>query len=186
MKKLLVILSILSFNAFANWQLQTENSAITFVSTKQLHIREVHQLQTFEVAITSDQNVSIKMDLSSIESGIPIRNQRMREMLFDVSNFRYATLAFQLPETLTSISKATRFTLDGQLTLKDKQTTIQLDMLLAPGSEQITATLLKPVLLSAQQVGLDKGVDALREIAGLTSIGYSVPVSATMVLQKIN
>ena len=184
MKKSLIIFSFLSFTCFADWQVQPENSAINFVSTKQSHIREVHQIQSFDVSVQDEKQVSLKLDLSSVESGIPIRNERMREMLFDVSNFRYATLTFQLPTSLNTITKATRYEISAQLQLKGKQAPVQLDILLSPGNEQITATLLKPVIVSAQQFGLEQGVEALRKIAGLTSIGYSVPVNATILLKK--
>lgn len=183
-KTLVFSLSFLSLSCFANWQVRGKDSAITFVSTKQSHIREVHQIAGFDVLVEASKKVVVKLDLSSVESGIPIRNERMKTMLFDISNFRYATLAFDLPESLNDINTATRFNISAQLELKGKTSPVQLDMLVSPGDGQVTATLLKPVIVTAQQFGLEKGVDALREIAGLTSIGYSVPVNATILLKK--
>lgn len=181
-KKFLTILSLISFNVLADWQLQTDNSVVTFVSTKQSHIEEVHQIQSFDVAVEDNKNITVKLDLSSIESGIPIRNERMKAMLFDVANFRYASLSLSLPDTLDSIKSVKRYNVTAMLDLKGKKEPIQMDILITPGKDQVTATLLKPVIITAQQFGLEKGVDALREIAGLTNIGYAVPVSATIVL----
>lgn len=189
MKKSLISLLFLGSLGFSNisladWKVVTETSAINFVSTKQSHIREVHQIQSFDVSVTEQKHITVKLDLSSIESGIPIRNERMREMLFDVANFRYATLNVSLPEPLSSISGTQRYQLDAQLELKGKSATIQLDLLLTASDKQVTASLLKPVLITAQQFGLKEGVDALQKIAGLTSIGYSVPVQATITMNK--
>ena len=189
MKKFLISLLFLSFlglsnSALADWTAVYENSVITFVSTKQSHIREVHQIQSFDVSIVEQKQITIQLDLSSIESGIPIRNERMRDMLFDVANFRYATLSFSLPESLDSISGTQRVQLDADLELKGKSATIQLDLLLTANDNLVTASLLKPVIVTAQQFELQEGVDALKKIAGLTSIGYSVPVQATITLKK--
>lgn len=176
--------SLADKNSHADWTVVAEKSAITFVSTKQSHIREVHQIQTFDVSVTEQKQITVKLDLNSIESGIPIRNERMREMLFDVANFRYATLSFSLPEPLNSTSGTKRYQLDGKLSLKNKSATIQLDVLLTTSDKQVTASLLKPVIITAQLFDLQEGVDALQKIAGLTSIGYSVPVQATITLKK--
>ncbi len=184
-KQFLIILPVLSFSCLADWQLQTDNSSVTFVSTKQSHINEVHQIQSFDVSVTDNKAIAIKLDLSSIESGIPIRNDRMKAMLFDVANFRYATLSLALPDALENIKSATRYSITAMLDIKGKKAPMQLDILIAPGKDTVTATLLKPVIVTAQQFGLDKGVDALREIAGLNSVGYAVPVSATIVLSKV-
>jgi hypothetical protein len=42
----------------------------------------------------------------------------------------------------------------------------------------------QPVIINAEQFGLTRGVEKLREIAGLTSIGHSVPVSFILNLRR--
>ncbi|WP_458576402.1 YceI family protein [Aliamphritea spongicola] len=41
--------------------------------------------------------LSVQLDLDSIETNIGIRNERMREHLFETSKFKTATLQSQLP-----------------------------------------------------------------------------------------
>ena len=184
---LLPFLCISGFSTatFAEWQADADTSAVTFVSTKQSHIREVHEIQRFDVNIKDHKKVSVRLDLASVESGIPIRNDRMREMLFDVAHFRYANLTFELPVALNQLKGTSRVNLNAELDLRGTHAPVQLDLLLSASDGQITASLLKPVIITAQQFGLEKGVDALREIAGLTSIGYSVPIMATIVLRDL-
>jgi len=184
MKKLFCLLPLLSFSAFADWQLQEPQSSVTFVSTKQTHFREVHQIQKFDVEVQNQKDVVIKLDLSSVESGIPIRNERMQKMLFDVADFRFASLKFTLPESLDSITKAKQMQLKANLTIKDKTVPVSLDILITKSHGEVVATLLKPVIIQAAQFGLKEGIDALQKIAGLKSIGYSVPVYATITLAK--
>ena len=184
MNKLLILLFLLSFNSIANWQFQPDRSSVSFVSTKLEHILEIHEIQGLEVEVKDDKQVIVRMDLSSVESGIPIRNERMRNMLFNLVNFPYATLSLTLPQALSSYSSTSTISLDATLSLNGAGATIPLELLLVPGKQGVTATLLKPVIVPAGQFDLMGGVEKLREIAGLNSIGYSVPVFATISLVK--
>lgn len=184
MNKLSLVLLLISFNSFADWQLQPDRSSVTFVSTKQTHVSEVHEIQRFETTVVDEKQIRIQLDLSSVESGIPIRNERMRDMLFDVTNTKYATLSASLPNPLSAYQATTTLSLSATLTLNNKTAPIIMDVLLIPNENGVTATLLKPVMINAGLFGLTKGIDALRDIAGLSSIGYSVPVSATVSLVK--
>lgn len=184
MNKLLIILSLLSSSCFAGWQLDSDNSNISFVSTKQTHIREVHQITAFEVEMTSTSQLSLKMDLSSVETAIPIRNERMKAMLFDVANFRYATLTLSLPQGIDSYQETSVVEVTGTLSLHGKTHPVQLSLLLTPGNGSITGTLQKPVIINAADYDLVAGIEALREVAGLKSIGNSVPVTGSIVLKN--
>jgi len=184
MKKYLFLLSLLSFSCVADWTLDKEKSALTFVSTKQSHIREVHQIQQFDVTVDKSSSILVKMDLSSVESGIPIRNERMQKMLFEVSKFRFAELSVKLPEAIDSITGPKVFDVTGQLSLRGKSASLPLRILVSRAGDEIVATLLKPIILNAAQFDLQAGIDALQKVAGLKSIGYSVPVQATLVLKR--
>ncbi|MFT7216344.1 MAG: hypothetical protein ACI8R8_001411, partial [Paraglaciecola sp.] len=48
----------------------------------------------------------------------------------------------------------------------------------------ITATSSKPILIAAADYGLQSGVELLQQIAGLSSIGLSVPVSFNLVFAQ--
>ena len=48
----------------------------------------------------------------------------------------------------------------------------------------VMASTLKPIIVTADSVGLVAGVEALREVAGLPSISRSVPVSFTLVFKQ--
>ncbi|BDX04585.1 YceI family protein [Planctobacterium marinum] len=184
MNKLLILLAFFSTACFSQWQLDAEKSEVSFVSTKNLHFREVHRIQQISATIAQQSKVTIELDLSSIESGIPIRNERMKTMLFDVANTKTATLSFTLPVALDSLEKVARYPLTALLSLHGKSQEVTLDMLLTPAADSITGTLATPVIINAADFGLVAGIDALQKVAGLSSIGHSVPVSATLVLTK--
>lgn len=179
MNKFLLVLAFISSSCLAHWQADLEKSSISFVSTKQIHIHEVHEVTQFDVSV-SEQQIEVALDLSSVETGIPIRNERMRSMLFDMANFKTAVLRFSMPKTLDSITQPERITVDAELSLHGKTNKIQLDLLLSPTENGVIGSLLKPVLISASAYGLQEGIDALKTVAGLSSIAYTVPVYATI------
>ena len=46
--------------------------------------------------------------------------------------------------------------------------------------EGLVASTIKPIVVTAEDYGLQSGVEALREVAGLPSISRAVPVSFTV------
>lgn len=175
-------LFIFSFAANAVWQIDTEQSSVTFVSTKQEHIREIHKIPGVSGSISVKGELAMALDLSSIESGIDIRNQRMKEMLFNVATFPTATITAQLPD-LSRKTKLDKF--DAQLNLHGLTKTIQVEALVTRTAKgEIMASLTQPIIISASDFGLEAGVAALQKVTGLTSIGTSVPVYVTLVFKK--
>ncbi|MCC2606482.1 YceI family protein [Planctobacterium marinum] len=184
MNKLLITLLFFSSTSFAGWQLDRDNSNINFVSTKQTHIQEIHQITEFEVELKSNSKLVLNMDLSSVETAIPIRNERMKAMLFDVANFRYATLTVALPQGIDDFTSTTVVNAEGTLSLHGKSQPVQLSLLLTPTDTSITGTLLQPLIINAADYDLVPGIEALREVAGLKSIANAIPVSGNIVLHK--
>jgi hypothetical protein len=45
-------------------------------------------------------------------------------------------------------------------------------------------TTIVPIVVSASQLNLQPGIEALREIAGLPSISYSVPVTFSLTFRR--
>jgi hypothetical protein len=55
---------------------------LSFVSTKYQHISEVQQFRTLNGEFDPRGKLQVKIELGSIDSGIEIRDTRMREKLF--------------------------------------------------------------------------------------------------------
>lgn len=184
MKKIIITIALLFFTLTANaaWQIDAEQSSVTFVSTKQEHIREIHKIPGVSGSISVKGELAMTLDLSTIESGIEIRNERMREMLFKIATFPAATITAQLPD-LSRKTKLDKF--DAELNLHGLSKTIPVEALVTRTAKgEIMASLTQPIIISASDFGLEAGVAALQKIAGLTSIGNSVPVYVTLVFKK--
>jgi polyisoprenoid-binding protein YceI len=181
----LVALSVLSTAALADWKVDSEQSKVFFISTKNLNISEIHSFSRIDGQLSSDGQFSADISLSSVETGIDIRNQRMRDMLFKVDLFPKANISATLPKGIMSLAKGESMhtELPATLTLMGASKALNLDLIVSKTNDgKYMVSSAKPVLLGASELGLQDGVEAIQKIAGLTSIGLTVPVTFNLVL----
>lgn len=155
-------------------------SSVHFMSVKNEHIAEVHSFKDFSGSVSDDGVLNIDINLTSVETSIPIRNERMQKMLFDVANFASASFVAKLDKELLDAPVGTSKTVDikGQLTIQNKTVPTSFSVVISTlENGQIKATTIKPTILNASEFGLDAGIAALQEIAMLKSISKAVPLS---------
>lgn len=182
--RFMLCLSLLlaAVSAQADWTLENESSQLNFVSTKASHIAETHTFNELSGAISDDGTAELVIDLASVNTGIGIRDQRMQTMLFDVVSFPDAQIRTRLDlSALEALSTPTTLIIDAQLSLAGQTTSVTGKVLVVPmGGNRVSVTTVTPIIVQAASLGLASGVEALREIAGLPSIGYSVPVTFSL------
>lgn len=178
-------LMVWTFPALAQWELDSERSALNFVSIKNNSIGETHTFDSMVGFVGEDGRVQLAIDLDSVETMIPIRNERMRELLFQTAMFPTANVTAQVaPEVLAAIAEGGSVTTDiaVKLALHGAQREITVPVIVSGGEGGlIRVTTPKPVIVGAADFGLEDGVTALREIAGLNSISTAVPVTLNLV-----
>jgi hypothetical protein len=128
--------------------------------------------------------VQVSIDLDSVETMIPIRNQRMRELLFETVRFPAATLEASVDPALLEVAAgATREAeLDVTLDLHGSRVDYTVAALVSGGADgSVQVVLAQPLVVRAADFGLEAGVEVLREVAGLQSISTAIPVDARLV-----
>mgnify|MGYP001827146951 CR=1 FL=1 len=170
------------------WTLDNARSQLSFVSVKAGDFAEVHTFERLSGAVGADGGVEVVIDLASVNTLIPIRDERMREVLFETLRFPTASLVGRVEmDSLQALGpgEVTRLDMEGQLLIKDHSLVVTLDLLAARlADDAVLVSSLKPVIVDAAGVGLVDGVEQLREIAGLPSISKAVPVSFVLVFRK--
>lgn len=170
----------LSFPALADWTIDQDISALHFLSTKNAQVTEVHQFDSFDGSLSDNGTLTVSVDLASVNTSIDIRNQRMKDMLFNVSEFAEASFQADLSESLTALEPGaqTITTVDGILTLHGKAVPTSFAVKVSRVDEDtLTVSTVSPTLIKAESFGLAKGVAALQTVAGLSSITTTVPVT---------
>ena len=183
-----LVFSVLStFPTFAAWQLDNANSTLSFISIKKGDIAEVHHFKHLE-GLLKDEEISLTVDLASVDTKIGIRDQRMKEHLFKTSTFSQATFNTQLNEkVLANIKVGTTdtLTLKGHISLHGQKQAVSVDVLIAKLSEKkVVVSALKPLVINAKAYGLVDGIAKLQALAGLPSISKAVPVSFVLSFNK--
>ena len=186
--RLTLCLSLLMAAASAqpDWTLVNESSQLNFVSTKASHIAETHTFTELSGQITDDGAAKLVIDLTSVDTGIDIRDQRMQSMLFDVVSFPDARIETRLDlPALETLTAPTTLVIEAELSLAGQTTPVQGQVLVVPvDRSRVSITTVAPIIVRAPSLGLESGIEALREIAGLPSIGYSVPVTFSLIFTR--
>ena len=191
MKKWLsvIALGLLSNVALAgDWSVNNNQSTVSFISIKKSDIAEVHRFKQVEGTLTEAGKFSLTIDLSSVDTGILIRDERMQGLLFEVAQFPKLTLNASVnPKLLADLHIGEVMTLqvEGEIELHGKKQTKTFNVLVAKlSAKKMVVTSLTPVVVQAGDFDLATGVEKLRDIAGLTSISLAVPVSFVITLSQ--
>ena len=176
-------------SANADWQLDPAASDLYFMSIKATHVGEVHSFDTLSGKVDEKGAASLTIDLASVATLIPIRDQRMRDMLFQVDRYPTATVTAQIElDTLVTMPTGSEIDIELEADLKFKGNTSQIMTRVKVSKlneQKITVRTIAPVVLSAGQLQVTEGLEKLREIAGLPNISFTIPVTFNLTLTRI-
>ncbi|MGB3915828.1 YceI family protein [Thiothrix litoralis] len=166
--------ALLSGSAFADWTLDNSKSALYFVSIKKENIAETNTFKNLTGLITTAGQGSLNIDLASLSTNIDIRDQRMRDHLFDTKTFPNATVSVDLSKTgINPGIQTVNVTLDLHGVKKDIPATVAITEV----GDTVQVVTVAPVLLNAADFDLAGGLTILREIGAVSSISNAVPVT---------
>lgn len=166
------------------WELDGERSRLSFISVKNASVGESHTFRTLTGSVDHDGNTRVDIDLDSVETSIPIRNERMRDMLFETGSFPSASIMTSVePGIIEKAGKTpTVVTLPVTVELHGSSASYDAAVLVSVAEDgSLHVTTREPIVVDAGDFGLGAGVTALKEVAGLASISTSIPVSAYLV-----
>ena len=178
---ILSISLLITAPAYSAWKLDSSKSSLTFVSIKKGTIAENHRFKNFSGGINNEGIANLSIDLSSVDTNIAIRDQRMAEHLFETAKFAQANFSVQLNQneidTIASGSSK-KMLINGSLDLHGQQQSIAVEVLVMKLSDKnMVVTSLQPVIIKAEDFALVAGINKLKSLAHLPSIAYTVPVS---------
>lgn len=171
--------------AQAQWELDNSRSSVDFLSIKNDAIAESHHFTSLVGFVSAEGQVQVGIDLDSVETMIPIRNERMRELLFKTAQFPAANISANVsPEILDIVTDGGVVSTDIEvvLTLHDREASLAVPVLVT-GTEGSLLRVIsaRPVVINAETFGLAEGVQALQSVAGLNAISTAVPVTFNLV-----
>jgi hypothetical protein len=176
-----------SAQATAQWTLSADDSSLSFISVKAEHIAEVHSFARLSGEIDSGGEAVVSIDLTSVQTGIDIRNERMQSMLFNTDMYPRAQVSADVDAAaLSSMAVGESAVLEVPLAINLHGEVLTLSAPLRVSHVQggLRVDTLAPIIVKADAFALVDGIESLREIAGLPSISRSVPVSFSLLFSQ--
>ncbi len=169
-----------------SWTLAPEGSHLAYGSIKKDTVGEVNSFTRLSGHVSPDGKADIKIDLSSVETNIDIRNERMIGYVFRKAGS--ATLTAQLDMDEVSglgIGKTTIVDAEAVLSLAGTDAAFDAEMFVARLSEtSVMVSTNDMVFLSTEDAGVNAGIDTLMELADLPGITRTVPITARLIFTK--
>lgn len=173
---------------FADWNLKSDESSLHFISIKQNTIAETNRFQQLEGSVSEAGDFQFSINLSGVETNIPIRNERMNEFLFESAKFPLATGKGKIDMARVSeLAVGELMNIRLPVTIELHGVSVKKDVMLQVArlsSQKLWAVTEVPFIINAAEFGLTDGIEKLRELAGLPSITQAVPVSVSLVFVK--
>ncbi len=171
--------------AAGTWGLDTTASYLNFVTTKNTHNVEVHNFTGLSGNISAAGVATLTIDLSTVNTGVALRDERMRGLLFDVTNYPTATVTVAVPAALISslaVGQSAATDISASLNLHGVTGAITTKVSVQKlSANRVLVQSLSPILMKAGDYALTDGVEALRAAVGIASISVAVPVDFALV-----
>lgn len=185
--------SVVSGSA-ARWLLDAPASSFYFVSVKKstsgTETPENFTFSQLQGTVSATGQATLTIPLASISTNNTIRDPRMQNLLFEsaylpdlhfTSQLDLAALEAQ-PVGSINVQSVT-----GNLVLHGVVKSVVFDaVIMKHASNSISVSTRKPIVINSVDFDLNAGVEALRAIAGLGTIGEKVPVYFKVFLKRDN
>lgn len=169
--------------AVSDWLLK--DADIGFVSTKidkkSNHIEEIGEFTQYSGLFNKLGELLLKIDLSSVKTDIVIRDDRLRDWLFNVDEFTTAVVTTTLDaDTINELKVGETMQLTQPFVLEMHGHTVDLVADLTITRESDTLMLVEtntPIKLDVKEFDMSEGIQRLTEVMGLSKINNVVPVT---------
>ncbi|WP_440811087.1 YceI family protein [Pseudomonas syringae] len=182
---LLVMLAAVASPAHANWYLDNESSRLSFTSTKDSDIAEVQRFLVLHGKVGNKGLAEVEIEMDSVSTGIPLRDERLREQVFQVRAFPSAQINAQLnmrPINDLAPGAQLELRLPLSVSLRGKTHSYNAELLVTRlDDRRFQVVTLEPLVVHAQDFDLVPDFTALRKTAGLSAVSLSVPVGAVLI-----
>lgn len=186
MKKILLAALLLSAFAHAgNAVWESDNNHISFLSIKvnqqKNSITEQSAFTSSKAMLDKDGMFTLTIDLNSVKTNIDIRDQRLKDWVFETAQFGTATVSGKVDADAVNklaVGETLKLEQPLELDIHGQKVKLQAELNVQRSAEdKIMVNTLTPVILDTKAMKMEKGVMQLVEVMALSSIVEQVPVS---------
>ena len=189
-KTILVCTVTLLFSsaAMADWTLDAGNSNISYGTIKNGAIGESNTFKTISGKLDDSGHINIDIALASVETLLELRDERMRDIVFKVTENASAKLTGDMSlQDHNDQEIGTSRVIEAAINLELVGEKIELDVMLVVTRLAENKVLVTPhgvLFVDADDFELAGAIETLRELAGLDTIATVVPMSFYLTFTK--
>jgi polyisoprenoid-binding protein YceI len=170
------------------WTLDAAGSRLSYVSIKAGEIAESNRFDRLSGGVAGDGTATLDIDLASVNTGVDIRNERMREIFFEVTGNPKASVTAKLdPAAFAGLAVGQSIVRPMKATVSIKGVTSDVDtevLVTRVSEDRVTVVPTAPVIISTDMFELTDELGELRALAQLPSITPAVPVTFVLAFTR--
>jgi YceI-like domain len=170
------------------WTLDPAGSRLSYVSIKAGEIAEANRFDKLSGSVAGDGTATLDIDLASVNTGVDIRNERMREIFFEVTGNPKASVTAKLdPAAFAGLAVGQSIVrpMKATVSIKGATSDVETEVLVTRVAEdRVTVVPTAPVIISTDMFGLTDELGELRALAQLPSITPAVPVTFSLAFTR--
>ena len=180
--------ALMSAGAQADWTLNGAASSLHYVTSKAAAVSEVNTFGSLAGNIAADGTATLAIDLATVSTAVEVRDQRMRDIAFKVSEFPKAEVTVKVDAAALdrmAPGATSSGSYEATLRMHGTSTTIPAELrVIKLDADTVLVQTAKPLLVAASAVGLAEAVEELRTVANLPSINPQVVVDLSLTYDK--
>lgn len=171
-----------------DWAIDEAVSSVSYVSVKSGEVAEPNTFTALTGSVSKAGEAAIRIDLASLETGVDIRNERMRDVFFNVAQHPAANITAAIDPAAfeaLGVGESTRQTLEATVSVKGVEAPVEAQVQVTrAGPDRVLVVSEAPVIVYADALELTQGLARLQELAGLDAITPVVPVTFSLTFER--
>ena len=158
----------------SRWTLDAAGSPLTYQSVKKNTVVETNRLRNLSGEVSPDGTARVTIDLNSVDSGIDVRDVRMRFLFFQTFKFPAANVTTKIdPASVADLQTKRRlkmklpFTLDLHGFTKDFSAAVVVTLI---SDTQVSVASETPIEIKVEDFGLLPAITKLEQAGDVTNI----------------
>jgi OOP family OmpA-OmpF porin len=164
-----------------DWVLNPTQSNVYMQTEKLENTVEKHRFTSIEGTVTKNGDASIKIDLNTLDTGIDLRNVRMRFLLFETFKFPDLVVTAKIDKTkLTELATRTRinYSLHSRVEMHGIAKEFDIPVEIARVNDTtVTVSTIKPLDVAGETFDFMRGIGKLADAMGGIRIVPSASIS---------
>jgi outer membrane protein OmpA-like peptidoglycan-associated protein/polyisoprenoid-binding protein YceI len=170
------------------WRLDLGSSSLTFQSVKKGTIVETSKFATLDGTIGPDGQARVDVVLESVDTGVDLRNVRMRFLFFETYKYPVATISAAIdPAVLQELPQKRRMRMDISYKIdlhgvvKDMKSPVVVTLI---DNDTVSVASAAPIIIAVADFGLAENITKLEQAVGNITITPSTSVSFDFVFDR--